>query len=135
MRFDIMEAVDYYLERARSGDSEQAFFGLLELGEDPIPALRESYEIEPDATIRALIVQIVWQRRQPSATSFLAEALLDPDPETWKQALDGLVALGTQEERKVLVSALDGSIGSGDERWAWISEALETWDDPWGRPA
>jgi len=61
--------------------------------------------------------------------------LRDPDAETWKQALDGLVVLGTPEAKLRLESALDGLVGRDDERRAWISEVLENWGDPWGRPA
>ena len=124
-----MEAVDCYLEGARSGNSEAAFFGLLDLEEDPIPALQEVYRIEPDPAIRALIVEIVWQRRQPSTVLFLADALGDPHPETWKQALDGLVALGTLEAKRVLEMAIQGSAGHDNERRAWIEEAINELPD------
>jgi HEAT repeat protein len=119
-----MEAVDDYLERARSGFREDAFFGLLGLKDDPIPALREAYRIEIDPDLRALIVQIVWQRRQPSSIPFLADALTDPDLETWKQALDGLVTLRSTEAKQALETAIDGLAGRDANRRAWIAEAI-----------
>jgi HEAT repeat protein len=125
-----MNAVAYYLARARSGPFEDVFFGLLELGDDSIPALQEAYRIEADVTVRALIVEVVWQRRDHSTIPFLAEALGDPDPETWKQALDGLVALGTPEAKRALVSAIDESAGRDAERRDWIAEAISDWAGP-----
>ena len=119
-----MEAVDYYVRQARSGHTEDAFFGLLDLVDDPISALQEVYRIELDPEIRSLIVEVVWQRRQPSAIPFLANALVDPHPEAWKQALDGLVALGTPDAKRALETAILGSAGQDDERRAWIVEAI-----------
>jgi hypothetical protein len=118
-----MEAVNHDLERFRAGDGDDAFFGLIDLQTDPIPGLTAAYRVEPDATVRAFIVHVLWQRRDPRTVGFLAEALNDPDPETWKQALDGLVALGNHQAKAALGVALAGAA----ERRAWIAEALTDW--------
>ncbi len=123
-----MREVDDYLDRARAGDAEAAFFGILELQRDPIPALQEAFQVEHDPQIRSLIVLTLWQRREPSTAAFLAEVLDDPEPETWKQALDGLVTLGTPEARRALASAMDGSPGNEPIRRDWIAEMLADWD-------
>lgn len=118
-----MGVVDDYIERARSGDHEGAFHGLRELDSDALPALHEAYRCEEDPVVRSLLVEAVWQHREPSAIGFLADVLGDPMPVVWKQALDGLVSLASPESLRVLRSAADSECDA--ERRAWIEEAIE----------
>lgn len=118
-----MGVVDDYIERARSGDHEGAFHGLRELDSDALPALQEAYRCEGDPVVRSLLVEAVWQHRQPSAIGFLADVLGDPTPVVWKQALDGLVTLASPESLRLLRSAADGECDA--ERRDWIEEAIE----------
>src|SRR5690349_21810228 len=87
------EALSHYLELLRAGDSENAFFGLLELGEEAVPLLIAEAVKPANHAIRAKLVEVIWQSRSPNAIHFLGESLGDPDPAVWKQALDGLVAI------------------------------------------
>ncbi|MFO0890391.1 MAG: HEAT repeat domain-containing protein [Isosphaeraceae bacterium] len=117
-----MEAVAYYVAKARSGAVEDAFHGLQDLGTDALPAMQSAYHDEVDPIVRALIVEAIWQRRQPSTTDFLADALRDPAPPVWKQALDGLVTLASPASICALRSAWDRE--TNPERRAWIEEAI-----------
>jgi hypothetical protein len=125
------DAIEYYLAMARSDRVEDAFHGLLELPENLTSALREAYLAEADGSTRAFLVEVIWQRRQASSIPFLVEALDDPHPEAWKQALDGLCTLGAVGELRALESAprqLD------EERRTWIAEAIEQLDAGQGPP-
>jgi HEAT repeat protein len=122
-----VEAVTYYIERARSGDHEGVFHGLRELGRDAIPAMESAYRRENDWEIRTLLVEAAWQMREPAVSGFLAEALQDPNPHVWKQALDGLVALASESSLRVLQAALTPD--EDVERRAWIEEAIAQTND------
>jgi hypothetical protein len=119
-----MRVVDDHIERARSGDHEGAFHGLRELDLDALPAMQEAYRCEEDDPIvRSVLVEAIWQHRQPSVIGFLADVLGDPMPVVWKQALDGLVTLASPETMTVLRSAADRECDT--DRRAWIEEAIE----------
>ena len=118
-----MEAVWYYIEEARSGRVEDAFHGLRELHHDAIPALQSAYLGEDDPIVRALLVEAIWQHRQHSTIDFLADALRDPAPIVWKQALDGLVTLTSLESIQAL--QLEQAWEVDLERRAWIEEAID----------
>jgi hypothetical protein len=122
--------VEYYLNRARNGEHDTAFFGLIELPDDLLPDLERAYHDEPDPGIRSLIVEAVWQHRLPSSVDFLARALDDPNPEVWKQALDGLVTLSSPGSRSVLEMAKCRVRGRDAVRGAWIAEAIDQIDRP-----
>jgi hypothetical protein len=98
---DIARLVDKF----RSGDEEAALQGLTELPNDMLPAIIDYFRMEPLGAIRALLVKAIWERRDPSAVSFLAEALQDHEEEVWQEALDGLVTLASSEALNVLQSA------------------------------
>ncbi len=118
-----MGLLDDYMEQARSGDLEGAFHGLRELDSDALPALLEACRCEDDPNVRSLLVEAIWQQRQPSVIGFLGDLLGDPIPVVWKQALDGLVTLASPESLRVLRSAADCEYDA--ERRAWIEEAIE----------
>lgn len=118
-----MEAVDYYVEKARAGSLEEAFHGLRELSPDAIPAMQSVYVDEDDPIVRSLLLKAIWQHRQHSAIDFLADALRDPAPVVWRQALDGLVALASPASIQSLRSA--GGREADAERRAWIEEAVD----------
>jgi HEAT repeat protein len=120
-----MRNVDDYLNLARAGHGEAAGHGLIALGEPALPQLESAYRQENDPAIRNLIVRAIWEIRSPASIDFLAEALQDPAPEVWRQALDGLVALASRESLSILESARDRL---GDDRGPfheWVAEAIE----------
>src|SRR6476619_3563897 len=97
-----MRTFDSYLDRARAGHREAALDGLVDLGEAAIPRLVEVYRAESDPSIRSILIEVIWQLRSPASIEILAEALMDPSPEVWRQALDGLVTLASPESLRVL---------------------------------
>jgi hypothetical protein len=125
---DVMK-LETCLELAKTGHRERAFQSLFDLGEVAIPQLAESYRTQSDPAVRALLVEVIWQLRSPASIAFLAEALQDPDPQVWKQALDGLTTLASLESLRVLESARDRiripeGDGDGDFQ-AWVEGAIE----------
>lgn len=93
------------LRRLREGHREDAFFGLLEMDPRGLPELMAAFQVEPDREVRAFLVEVVRQHRQPSAIPFLGEALYDSEPVVWQEAMDGLVSLGSLAALEVLRSA------------------------------
>jgi len=85
-----MMTIHACLELARSGHREAAFRALFDLGEAALPRLAEAYRAGDDADVRSLLVEVIWQLRSPASIDILGEALQDPAPVVWKQALDGL---------------------------------------------
>ena len=120
-----MSELKTYLEMARAGRKEAALRNLVELGEPAVSGLEEAYRSESDPAVRALLVEAVWQIRAPSAVGFLGEALQDPEPDVWRQALDGLVTLASRESLQILESARDRVGDDGGEFGEWLDGAIE----------
>jgi HEAT repeat protein len=125
-----MVTITSFLDWARTGNREAAFHALIDLGESAIPRLAEAYRAEADPALRALIVEVVWQMRSHASFDFLGEALQDPSPEVWRQALDGLVTLATPESLRILEGARDSSPNGDEDFRAWVEGAI---DDVSGR--
>ena len=88
------EYAGYYLQRLREGREEEAFFGLIDSDPAVVPVLLKAFAQEANPSTRAAIVRCVWQHRRPGDIRFLIELLYDPEPAVWKEALDGIVAIG-----------------------------------------
>lgn len=101
MEADVRAAV----EKFRSGDEESAFFELLEMPGDALPAMTDIFRTERLPEIRAFLVKVAWARRDQAALPLLSEALNASEEEIWQEALDGLVTLSSQEALDVLRSA------------------------------
>ncbi len=123
------DQTEYYLSEARNGDFDNAYHGLIELPIELLPELEEAYRREADPEIRVLIVEAVWQHRQPASVDFLAFALDDPHPDVWKQALDGLVTLASPDSSKTLALAKSGLAEEDAILRAWIEEAIDQIDE------
>jgi hypothetical protein len=119
----VQEVIAHYLAGARGGDRDTALFSLIELDHSVLPLLQAAYRSEPEASIRALLVEAIWQHRQQSVVPFLFEALKGADDETWMQALDGLVALASPTTQDGLESALRAEADA--RRREWFTEALD----------
>jgi hypothetical protein len=122
------EEVAYYLACLRDGPAEDAFFGLIEAGPDAVPLLIAAFAEPENRAVRANLVRCVWEHRRPEALGFLAGALHDPEPAVWKEALDGIVALGGGEAARTLEVA-HARLAADQPRSGitaeWIDEALE----------
>ena len=125
---DWNEFADHYIEKLRGPDSDDARHSLIEADDVIVPILIDAFRDEQDPAIRSQLTVIVWQHRLPETTKFLSEALDDPAPEVWKNALDGLVALGGQSATQVLQAARQRSSGGNREKRVqakWIDEAIQ----------
>lgn len=123
---NVNERLGYYLGLARAGQVDAAFdhlVGILDELESPL--LENLYRSEFDPLIRALLVKLVWNLRSPSAVPFLAEALQDPDPAVWREALDGLVALASHESLAILQGARDEFGEDRPNFREWVEQAIE----------
>jgi HEAT repeat protein len=121
---DIAEIVSHYLNELRKGDSENAFFSLIEADRSAIPYLQKAARQETDPEIKATLVEIIWQHRATETIPFLAELLTDPHDEVWKAALEGLVTICCPESITVLENALVNPDTILNRR-EWIEEALD----------
>jgi hypothetical protein len=116
------------LEKFRNGDEEAAFFDLIEMEGEVLPALTEHFRIEADIAARTLLVRVAWERRDQAALPLLAEALGQPQEEIWQEALDGLVAFASPESLEILRRARQRE--DADEITArrfrmWLEEAIQ----------
>lgn len=119
--------ITHYLEMFRCGDAEDALHGLLETGRDILPELMNAFRAEKDPGVREFLVGVIWKYRAQPAVPFLGEALMDPEPRVWREALDGLVTLSSPETLEVLREArMRVSIHrEADDFGCWIDEAIE----------
>ena len=120
--------VEFYLEKLRAGDFENAFHSLTEVGHSVVPKLIEAFQTETAPAVRAELVRIIWNHRRPETVSFLGQALRDPSPEVWKNALDGLVTLATSGALETLKAGLARQFANkkeADNFRKWVEEAIE----------
>jgi hypothetical protein len=121
------EYIEFYLQRLKAGDFETAFHALTEVCHSVVPRLIIAYQREDSASVRAELVTIIWSHRRPETSTFLGEALNDPSPKVWKNALDGLVTLRTTSALDILTKALDRQLPSKrqtEEFRQWVREAI-----------
>jgi hypothetical protein len=73
------------LEEFNSGAEEEAFFKLLEIPGDLLSVLAAAFRTEHNPALRAFLVRVAWQRQDPNAVHFMAEALNQTDEEVWQR--------------------------------------------------
>ena len=126
---DWREYAEHYVEELRSGDSEAAYFSLVEADSSVVPLLTDACRAEADPRVRATIIEIVWQHRDPTSLGLLSEALDDDAAEVWSNALDGIVALGRSGHGDEAIALLETARRVAEkettEKLNWIDEALE----------
>jgi hypothetical protein len=93
------------IEALRGAELEKAAGHLRELGRDALSVLVAAFGREPDVALRRRFVHTAWQGGSFEAIPFLAVALNDNEPTVWKEALDGLMALGAPDAEPLLLSA------------------------------
>ena len=122
------EQIAYYSEMFHHGNVDDSFHGLLELDRDILPELMAVFRQEQDAEVRELLVEVIWQYRDSSVIPFLGEALSDPDPRVWRQALDGLVALASPAGLDILHMARARrfpTVRETKEFCHWLEDAID----------
>jgi len=109
-------------------DRDGVFHALLEMGDEVIPDMIDVFRDEKNVKVRAFLVELVWQNRQQTTIPFLTEALNDPEPMVWEQALDGLVTLASQPALDALRDARKRRFTNDKQRAKfrrWLDEAIE----------
>ena len=125
---DNTSKIQTYLEEFKKGDSQNALCGLTNLPHNVLPELIDIFKKERDGHVRVFLVETIWQHRQQSVIPFLAEVLHDPEPDVWKEALDGLVTLASPKAIEALRSARNRPFKKAkdaEEFREWIDEAME----------
>lgn len=120
----IKEIVDCF----RAGDEEAAFFTLIELDGDVLPALMEVFRQEQEAYVRAFLVKAAWERRDEAVIPFLGAVLNGAEEASWQQALDGLVAFASTQSLAILnaARAREFAEDSLTRRFRlWLDEAIQ----------
>ena len=123
---NLQQEVAALLARLDGPRAEEAVCDLTCLTE-ALPFVAEVYYREPDARRRELLIYCLWQYRDVAALPTLEAALRDPDERVWKEALDGLVALGGDGANRVLHearAALSEDV-TARTRCEWIDEAID----------
>lgn len=120
---ELSEYVQHYLHELRKGDSENAWFSLIEANSSIIPLLENAYYQENDVSAKAQIIEIVSHHRLSASIEFLVNELENPEPCLWKAALDGLVSQRSQKSAEALQKFLAET--DDQERIEWVKEAIE----------
>jgi muramoyltetrapeptide carboxypeptidase LdcA involved in peptidoglycan recycling len=121
------EYASYYIERLEGPDGLNAWHSLDEADDAIVPFLIDACHVEANPEVRAELVEIIWHHHVPATAGFLGDTLRDPEPDVWKAALDGLVALGGHQALRVLESArpdMSSACSRLREFGEWIEEAI-----------
>jgi HEAT repeat protein len=116
------EQTSRYLAALHGADRENAHHRLIELGPEVIPLVTTRFQIESDQSVRSTLINIAWRTNSPAALPLLKEALDDSDPGIWKEALDGLIALGGPSALDVMRQV---RARAKAEKAEWLEEAIE----------
>lgn len=119
--------IDFYLERYRDGQDDEAFHGLLELDHCCLPNLVTAFRSSTDSSIRVVLLNVIWEHRDPTQIPLLGELLFDDDEEIWQEAMDGLVTLACTESVEALQRAKSRSFDSDRDKQKfhrWLDEAI-----------
>lgn len=119
---ELSEYVRHYLHELRKGDSENAWFSLIEANSSIVPLLENAYYQENDVSVKAQIIEIVSHHRLSESIEFLANELKNSEPCLWKAALDGLVMQPSRETLKALEKV--SSETNDPQSNEWIKEAI-----------
>jgi HEAT repeat protein len=115
-----------WISDLRTAPGGEAFRKLSSAGPDALPEIMSAVRTEKDANVRAKLVEALWRQPDPSLVPFLSELLNDPTEAVWKEALNGLVTVATEDARKAVKAALKKLGRKGDpQRIEWYNEALE----------
>jgi hypothetical protein len=123
----MVQKIQEIIETYRAGDEESAFFTLIELPGDVLPAVIEIFRNEQASQIRAFLVKAAWERRDEAVIPFLSEILQGAEEDSWQEALDGLVAFASPQCLGILQAARSREFTdeSAAKRFRlWLEEAI-----------
>lgn len=119
--------IDFYLEQYRDGQDDEAFHGLLELDNCCLPDLVTAFRLSTDSSIRVLLLEVIWQHRDPTQIPLLGGLLFDDDEEIWQEAMDGLVTLACSASLQGLHQARTRTledVRAQNKFQKWLEEAI-----------
>jgi hypothetical protein len=96
----------------------------LDFGSAALPCFVAALHRDNTPERRVRLIRIIWQFRDPAAFPTLATALCSQSGAVWKEALDGIAALGGDQALSTLSDARI-AMSSDAEKLAWIDEALD----------
>src|SRR6266705_3517438 len=126
MSEDLKEEVARLLDQFLNGPrGEDALCNLTNLPQ-ALPLVAEAYAREGEPGRRAEIVRCLWEFRDSAALPTLAAALHEDHDPVWKEALDGLVALGGDAALRILEAERANPSTSRRDviKREWIDEAI-----------
>jgi HEAT repeat protein len=112
------------VEKLASPEAHEAIANLLALSPLAIPNLIEQFWSARNPDIRSTVVFVIAQFADESAMEFFIEAMDDVHEQTWMNALDGLVNIGSAAAIKRLTRFMV-TLNPDDIRGAWTMEAIE----------
>lgn len=124
---EIESEILHYVEQLRGAKSEEAFFALLHLEDKYLSTLMNAYRQQSDITVKANLVEVIWQHRQSDTLVFLLEALQHEHEAIWKNALDGIVTIAGENSLNLLESEKKRLLANpliDQNRLEWIDEAV-----------
>jgi len=116
------EQIEHYLDALHGTDRENAYHRLIELGPKVVPVVTTRFQAEREPAVRSMLVNIAWRTNLSGALPLLKDALDDSEPGVWKEALDGLTALGGRTALDVMRRA---RVRASVEKAEWLDEAIE----------
>lgn len=122
------DMIAHYLSEFEEGGEENAFHCLIEMSHDALPELEKAYHASKKSGHRVFLLNVIWEYRQQSTISILCTALYDQEPEIWRTAMDGLVALASQSSLRALESARTRQFTNSRDQQCfqqWLEEAIE----------
>jgi len=112
------------VEKLATPAAQAAIANLLALSPLAIPPLIEEFWRARNPEIRSTVVFVIAQFADESTIEFFIEAMDDVHEQSWMNALDGLVNIGTPAVvRRLTVFMM--SMNPDDIRGAWTMEAIE----------
>ena len=112
------------VQKLATPDAQGAIANLLALTPLAIPNLIEEFWSARNPEIRSTIVFVIAQFGAESTIEFFIEAMDDVHEQTWVNALDGLVNIGSAAVIKRLTTFMV-TMNPDDIRGAWTMEAIE----------
>jgi hypothetical protein len=101
---------------------------LIQHESEAIAELESAFRAATDTRLRVFLLQVIWQHRHQSVIPLLAEALLDCEPQVWKESLDGLVTLASPASIDAMRSARTRQFTKpqeAEEFRLWLEEAIQ----------
>jgi hypothetical protein len=119
---NLQNIVEHYINQLSSGDVEDAWQSLVELGPSALPYVVPAFAGTHDEKVSILLIRVVNEYRVSEALPFLSSLLKSNTPEIWKTALDGFVAMASAD---AIAALHESAKGLSADKQPWINEASD----------